>query len=139
MTKDIFDVQEKIIIITGGLGQLGTQFTLALTERGAKVASFDLQSDEKEIAPTLRSWVGRDHLQLIPVDVTKKQSIQEGLQKVIGHWGIPDALINNAALDAAPQASAEENGPFENYPETAWDKTLEVNLKGTFLSCQIIG
>ena len=85
MTKDIFDVQEKIIIITGGLGQLGTQFTLALTERGAKVASFDLQSDEKEIAPTLRSWVGRDHLHRHQVEAFPFETVQNLADNLCGH------------------------------------------------------
>jgi NAD(P)-dependent dehydrogenase (short-subunit alcohol dehydrogenase family) len=54
-------------------------------------------------------------------------------------WGIPHALINNAAIDSPPDASAAENGPFEEYPEASWDKVMEVNVKGTFLCCQVIG
>ena len=42
MGIDMFDVHGKIVIITGGLGQLGRQFSLALLDRGAKVAVFDV-------------------------------------------------------------------------------------------------
>jgi len=52
---------------------------------------------------------------------------------------VPHGLVNNAALDAPPNAPAEENGPFETYPESSWDKVMEVNAKGVFLCCQVIG
>ena len=53
--------------------------------------------------------------------------------------GVPHVLINNAAIDSPPGAPIEETGPFEKYPEESWDKVIDVNLKGTFLACQIIG
>jgi len=61
------------------------------------------------------------------------------LRQVISSWGVPHALINNAALDAPPNAPEEENGPFESYPAGSWDKVMEVNVKGVFLCCQVIG
>ena len=75
----------------------------------------------------------------IAVDVTRRDSIEAGLATVNAKWGTPHALINNAALDSPPNAPAEENGPFESYPESSWDKVMEVNAKGVFLCCQIIG
>jgi NAD(P)-dependent dehydrogenase (short-subunit alcohol dehydrogenase family) len=48
-------------------------------------------------------------------------------------------LINNAALDSPPGAPVEENGPFESYPESSWDRVMEVNVKGVFLACQAVG
>jgi NAD(P)-dependent dehydrogenase (short-subunit alcohol dehydrogenase family) len=54
-------------------------------------------------------------------------------------WGPPHGLINNAALDSPPNSPAEENGPFETYPEDSWDKVMNVNAKGVFLCCQAVG
>ncbi len=58
---------------------------------------------------------------------------------MIGKFGTPTVLINNAAIDSPPSAPPEENGPFEDYPEASWDKVVDVNLKGVFFCCQVIG
>ena len=134
MSRDLFSVEGKIVVITGACGQLGRQFTRTLIERGARVAAFDL--NPSQCSPADESG---DKLMTVGVDITRRDSIQAGLAEVKSKWGTPDALINNAALDSPPNASAEENGPFETYPESSWDKVMEVNAKGVFLSCQVIG
>jgi len=58
---------------------------------------------------------------------------------VVREWGVPHVLVNAAALDSPPDAPAEEAGPFESYPERSFDEVMAVNVKGTFLSCQIVG
>lgn len=136
MAKELFSVKEKIVIITGGLGQLGRQFSLALMEHGAKVAVFDLP---EAIQRTGKSFQDRSNIMVVPVNVTKRKSIETGLSWVNAEWGVPEALINNAALDSPPDASAEDNGPFENYPVSTWDKVMDVNVKGVFLCSQVVG
>jgi len=139
MTQDLFNVVNKIVIVTGGLGQLGRQFSLALLDRGAKVAIFDVKVEEQRIAERFSLRVKESNLLFLPVDVTQRNSIEFGLKQVCERWGIPDALINNAALDSPPNAPIEENGPFETYPESSWNKVMDVNLKGVFLCSQIVG
>jgi NAD(P)-dependent dehydrogenase (short-subunit alcohol dehydrogenase family) len=75
----------------------------------------------------------------IAADVTRRGSLEAALRQVESAWGVPQGLINNAALDAPPNAPAEENGPFETYPESSWDKVMEVNVKGVLLCCQVFG
>lgn len=135
--KNLFDVQDKVVIVTGGLGQLGRQYSLALAERGAKVAVFDLSNDPDLIAR--RYPQAADNLSFYSVNITSRDSLAAALAQVVEKWGVPHVLINNAALDSPPNAPAEENGPFESYPEASWDKVMDVNLKGTFLCCQVIG
>jgi NAD(P)-dependent dehydrogenase (short-subunit alcohol dehydrogenase family) len=48
-------------------------------------------------------------------------------------------LVNNAALDSPPNAPASANGPFEHFPADVWRQTLDVNVTGVFLSCQVFG
>ena len=48
-------------------------------------------------------------------------------------------MINNAALDSPPDAPESEVGPFEDYPESSYEKVMDVNIKGTFLCCQVVG
>jgi NAD(P)-dependent dehydrogenase (short-subunit alcohol dehydrogenase family) len=128
---DLFDLRGRVVILTGGLGQLGRQFTDVLLRRGARVAVFDRRAAGR----------GRTHerLMTVPVDVTSRADIARGLQRVIRRWGVPHALINNAAIDVPPGAGARDSGPFETYPEAAWDRLLAVNLKGAFLCCQVVG
>lgn len=137
MSYDRFGVRDKVVIVTGGLGQLGRQFTQALINEGAKVAVFDIRVHKKKKGTS--DWQDDRYLRFFQVDITQKTSIKRALNHVNQVWGIPHALINNAALDSPPTAPPEENGPFESYPERSWNKILDVNLKGVFLSCQIVG
>ena len=81
----------------------------------------------------------QDNFLFSPVDVTRRDSLEAGLEDVKSRWGVPHGLINNAALDSPPNAPATENGPFETYPESSWDDIMAVNVKGVFLCCQVIG
>ncbi len=139
MAQNLFSVQDKVVIVTGGLGQLGRQFSLTLVDQGARVAIFDLQVDEQQVAEKFGKQCTEDNLLFLPVDITQRTSIEAGLNQVNTAWGVPEALINNAALDSPPNAPAEENGPFESYPESSWDKVMQVNAKGVFLCCQVVG
>ena len=135
-SKDLFSVEDQVVVVTGACGQLGWQFTRTLLEHGARVAAFDLNPSQ---CNDRGAGAYGDALITVSVDVTRRDSIKAGLAEVNSRWGIPHALINNAALDSPPNASADENGPFETYPESSWDKVLEVNAKGVFLCCQVIG
>ena len=137
--RDLFDVRDRVVVITGGLGQLGRQFALALAERGAKVAVFDVAIDEARIAKRFGERAHDEQFLFAEVDVTERESVQAGLETVIAKWGAPHALVNNAALDSPPNAPAAENGPFETYPDESWENVMRVNVKGVMHCCQIIG
>ncbi len=135
MPDKLFDVSGRVVVITGGLGQLGRQFARTLIERGAKVAVFDLIDARPELGPA----ADEDSLLVVKADVTDRGSLEAALEKVTEKWGPPFGLINNAALDSPPDAPPEENGPFETYPEASWDMVMAVNVKGVFLACQVVG
>jgi NAD(P)-dependent dehydrogenase (short-subunit alcohol dehydrogenase family) len=127
----LFDLEGRIIVVTGGLGQLGRQFCETLLARGARVARLDRAVTQEGLAPD-----GSLHLR---ADVTSRASLESALFAVKKQWDVPDGLVNNAALDSPPNAPAEETGPFETYPEESWDRVMEVNAKGVFLCCQVFG
>jgi NAD(P)-dependent dehydrogenase (short-subunit alcohol dehydrogenase family) len=139
MGDDLFSLHGKVVVITGGLGQLGRQFSLALLDRGARVAVFDVQADGRRVSERFGTRWSDDNLVFFPADVTQRGSLEEAVGRLNDAWGVPYALINNAALDSPPGACAEENGPFERYPEASWDQVMQVNVKGVFLACQVIG
>ena len=136
MGQDIFDVKDRVIVVTGGLGQLGRQFSSCLAARGARVAVFDLETPAGKQPPDL---VNDPNILILPVDVTDRESLENALGRVESQWETPYGLINAAALDSPPGAPAAENGPFETYPESSWDRVMEVNAKGVFLCCQVVG
>jgi NAD(P)-dependent dehydrogenase (short-subunit alcohol dehydrogenase family) len=120
VSDSLFDLSGRVAIVTGGLGQLGSVYVDGLTERGMKVAVFDVAGDD-------------------PVDVTERPSIEAALERVVADLGVPHLLVNNAALDSPPDAPPEEVGPFETYPEESFDRVMDVNVKGTLLCCQVVG
>ena len=137
MTRDaFFDVSREIVLITGVSGQLGSEYAKVFLERGACVVGLDVRPsvDSDTFA---RQYSGR-YLFCIS-DVTVKASLIKALDEIEGKIGRPTVLINNAAIDSPPSAPPGENGPFEDYPEASWDKVIDVNLKGTYLSCQVFG
>jgi NAD(P)-dependent dehydrogenase (short-subunit alcohol dehydrogenase family) len=138
--KNLFDVKNRIVAITGGLGQLGRQFVFSLLDQGAKVVILDLPVSEEKLRERLGDYAGQTNFQFVACNVTQRASLEEALDQIIKKWGAaPYALVNNAALDAPPNAPAEENGPFETYPESSFDKVMEVNVKGVMLCCQVFG
>jgi NAD(P)-dependent dehydrogenase (short-subunit alcohol dehydrogenase family) len=133
----LFDVDQRVVVVTGGMGQLGSRFARALRQRGARVAVVDVAVDDAAVAR--RYGQDRDGLMFVKADVTSAASLQAGLADIENAWGAPHALINNAAIDAPPDAPPAENGPFESYPEASWDRVMAVNAKGVFLSARTFG
>jgi NAD(P)-dependent dehydrogenase (short-subunit alcohol dehydrogenase family) len=133
----LFDLQGRVIVVTGALGQLGTQYCQALAAHGAKVAGLDL-ADAR--SPKARDWVAQaDGPIYVQGDVTKRDSLERAADEIGTKLGPVFGLVNNAALDSPPNAPIEENGPFETYPEQSWNRVLDVNLTGPMLCCQVFG
>ena len=132
----LFSLAGKTAIVIGAAGQLGGEYVRALLGAGASVAALDIRLDNPK--GNLKE-IDSDRLNLIAVDITSRASIESGLKTVIARFGHPDILINNAAIDAPSNASEQETGPFETYPESSWELMMDVNLKGLFLCCQVIG
>lgn len=134
--SELMNLTDKVAIVTGAAGQLGGRYVRALLRAGAKVAAFDVCPENPK--GRLKE-INNEKLLIMCVDITKAESISSGLNRVVDELGAPTILINNAALDTPPNASELNTAPFESYPEQAWDSMMEVNLKGMFLCCRIIG
>lgn len=140
MKDPLFSVEDKIVIITGGLGQLGSNYAKAFVERGAKVACFEhSEPKEERVKKVFGEMAENENLRFYKVDITKKDEINTALDDVEKVWGTPDVLVNNAGLDTQPSAPPEVSGPFENFPEDVFRQVVEVNLVGAFLIDQAVG
>jgi len=133
-TEELFSVAGKVVVITGGNGMLGTQYATTLSKAGARVAVFDVAAELNEKLASLPD------VKLYTVDITKKNDIKEALRRAESELGIPEILINNAALDSPPgNGAGGENESLENYSLESWNAVWNVNATGTFLMCQVVG
>ena len=85
MKEDLFSVKDRVGVVTGVLGQLGRQFSLALVERGARVAVMDVQVDEKKVAERFGDQRDNPNPLFVAVDITNRASIEAGLKQVVQH------------------------------------------------------
>ncbi len=136
---DSFKLDGQVAVITGGFGQLGQRFAAALADQGARVALLDIVTEPKKALPELDRFRREGQVKGFKADITKRADLERALTEIVKAFGTPTVLINNAAIDSPPDAPASENGPFETYPEKSLDLMLDVNLKGTFLACQVFG
>ncbi len=116
----------KVIVITGGSSGMGAAMAKAFVERGAKVAVFDL-NEEKGRA--LVAEINQPTAVFYKVDVTNKQAIAAAVDEVETLFGPLTTWVNSAGVS--------EMKPFLESSEELWDLTMDVNLKATFLCCQV--
>ncbi len=133
----LFSLKNKVAVVTGALGLLGKQHCFALSEAGASVIVCDLDGAAcNDFAFSLEGEsLGAG------VDITSPDSIKELKANILNKYKKIDILVNNAAINDMfenPSAAAELS-KFENYPLELWNKSLSVNITGTFLCSQIIG
>jgi NAD(P)-dependent dehydrogenase (short-subunit alcohol dehydrogenase family) len=137
LEHNMFSLKDKVAIVTGALGLIGRHHCQALVEAGASVVVCDL--NEVECADFASSL---SVLSLgISADITDKKSVINLKEKVLANYGRIDVLVNNAAINDKfedPQSALTES-MFENYPVEMFKKSLDVNVIGMFLCCQIIG
>jgi NAD(P)-dependent dehydrogenase (short-subunit alcohol dehydrogenase family) len=132
-----FDLKDRVAIVTGGAGLLGSQFSRTLAAAGAAVVVADNRKDVAEpVAEAIRAAGGK--AQAAVVDVTDAGSVKAMVDDAVKAYGRLDILVNSAAID--PKFDAGEAGKhkssFEEYPLEAWELSMRVNLTGAFLACQ---
>jgi NAD(P)-dependent dehydrogenase (short-subunit alcohol dehydrogenase family) len=133
------DLEGRVVVVTGGFGQLGSTYAAALAARGARVAIFDLAGGPRPGVQDLSGLIELGQVRAWQADVTNRTSLETALAAVEEAWGTPHGLVNNAAIDAPPDAPADEVGPFEDVPVESLERVLRVNVTGTVLACQVVG
>jgi NAD(P)-dependent dehydrogenase (short-subunit alcohol dehydrogenase family) len=135
----LFDLTGRVAVVTGGMGQLGLAYALALADRQVTVAVLDLETMPKIPLPSFNAHREAGRIRCYSVDITRRLELKEVLHHIEADCGNISVLVNNAALDSPPNAPCTEVGPFETYPEGSFEKVMSVNVKGTFLCCQVFG
>src|SRR5262245_22121725 len=115
----------KVALVTGAAGGIGRAAALAFAREGAKVAVADVATKGGEETAQLIRDAGGDAL-FVPTDVTRADAVDALINRTIERFGRLDFAHNNAGVEG-------EAGPLADCPETDWDRTLEINLKGIWL------
>ena len=127
MSFPSFDVSGQIALVTGAARGLGRAISLALANAGADVALGFLDIQRTGGLPEEIEAMGRRALAL-QMDTSKLDQVRQAIDKVVEEFGRIDLLVNNAGI--APGNMAE------NVTEEDFDRTLAINLKGTFFASQ---
>ncbi|EZA55494.1 hypothetical protein DMN91_001992 [Ooceraea biroi] len=114
------NVQNKIVLITGGATGLGNKFAEILLRNGAKtVAIIDLcTSNGESVAATFENEFGKGRVMFVACDVTKDEDLQKAFKKVISIFQGLDIVINNAGI----------------LNDHDWKQTIDINVTAVICS-----
>ena len=127
--QQLFDLTGKTALVTGGSRGLGLQMAHALGEAGAKVVLSSRKAEDLEHATAELKAAGVE-ASWIAADCAKYSEITRLAEESLKRLGHIDILVNNAG--------AAWGAPAEDHPIDAWDKVMNLNVRGYFLLSQVV-
>jgi gluconate 5-dehydrogenase len=125
--QQLFDLTGQVALVTGGSRGLGLQIAQALGEAGAKIMLSARKADELEMAVAQLQAAGID-ARWIAADCSKEADLRRLANETLERMGPIDILVNNAG--------ASWGAPAEDHPVEAWDKVMNLNVRGYFILSQ---
>jgi NAD(P)-dependent dehydrogenase (short-subunit alcohol dehydrogenase family) len=122
MTKDL---QDKVVLVTGGTSGIGRESAILFAKAGAKVVIAGRREAEGQETVDLVRAAGGDGL-FVKADVAKAAEVESLVQKTVQKFGRLDTAFNNAGIEGAWT-------PITEQTEEDWDRTIDINLKGVWL------
>ncbi|MDZ4750838.1 MAG: SDR family oxidoreductase [Flavobacteriales bacterium] len=129
-----FELTDKVIVISGSCGLIGRAFCEAAAQFGAHVVCADITLAEPEkFAVEMEVRHNRKMLGFA-IDVSKKPEVEALKDAILRAFGKIDGMVCGHQNKSHLKFEA-----FESVSEENWDTVIEINLKGTFLMCQVLG
>lgn len=133
--NELFSVADKVVVITGGTGVLGSCIGRYLATQGAKVVLMGRRRNEGDkIVSTIKAEGGE--AMFLVTDVMDQSILEENLTEIMRTYGRVDALLN-AAGGNMPGATIAPEGTFFDVKICEFEKVLNLNLTGTVLPSQV--
>ena len=126
MKKGIFDLSEKVALITGGNGGIGLGMAEGLAECGANIAIWGRNKEKNEESKNLLSKYSIE-VNTYEVDVSQEKEVINNVKSVLNDFGRIDSVFANAGMNVF-------GGSFEEMNTDAYRKVLSVNLDGVFFT-----
>jgi NAD(P)-dependent dehydrogenase (short-subunit alcohol dehydrogenase family) len=128
--KELFDLSGRVALITGAGAGFGEAIALGFAEQGCDIAAADLNLQAAQRTAGKVAAQGRRSV-AIRVDVSVPDEIKAMADATVRELGTIDILVNSAGIS--------QHTPALELSVDAWDKVLDVNLRGTFLCCAAAG
>lgn len=133
--KNLFDVKDQVVVITGGTGVLGKAIAAHLAEEGAKVVILGRKEEVgNAIVEGIKAQGGE--AMFLTTNVLDEAVLEQNLQDILDKYGKVDALLN-AAGGNMPGATIAPTGNFFDLKVDEFQKVLNLNLTGTVLPTQV--
>jgi 3-oxoacyl-[acyl-carrier protein] reductase len=123
-------LKDRVAIVTGAARGIGQAYCLALAREDANVVAADILSCAETVTQVQQA--GGEVLEVM-TDVASAQSTQALAAQTLQRFGRIDILVNNAAIYGGLKLT-----PFEQIPESEWDRVMAVNVKGIWLCCKAV-
>ncbi len=130
MQTNLFSLEGKVAVVTGGTSGIGRALSLGLAQAGADVVATARRPQQVEETAAAIEALGRKTLR-ISSDVGDRSSLEQLLKTTLEHFGKVDVLVNCAGII--------KRAPTLDFPEEEWTNILNTNLTGTLRACQIFG
>jgi len=135
----LFDLRDRVAVITGGGGLLGGQHAQIIAAAGGIPVVLDMNGDRAESTVRKLSDEFGVRASAAEADITRRPDLEAVLTKILSDYGRVDILINNAANNPAVESDPATVSRFENFSIEQWTNDLGVGLTGAFLCSQVFG
>jgi len=138
--KNLFNLKDKVIIVTGGAGLLGRTYIEAILLYDGTPIVLDVSS--RQINKTVNYFREKFDIELdsYTIDITQESQVKEVSEQIFRKYKKIDALINNAAVNPKVEDSEGKNfSRLENFPLNEWMRDISVSLTGSFLCSKYFG
>ncbi|PNR95663.1 SDR family oxidoreductase [Petrotoga olearia] len=135
--EDYFNVEGKVIVITGGAGVLCSEMARSLGEAGGKIVILDLSERAMDMLSIELAEKNVEHM-WIKTNVLQKNDLVIAKDEILETFGKIDILINGAGGNK-PEATTSKDKSFFELPEDAVQWVFNLNFLGTFLASRVFG
>ena len=122
--KELFDIRDRLALVTGSTRGLGNALARGLAEQGAHVVLHGRRQEAAEEAARKLAAETGARVDAVAFDVTDAEAVKAAIDPLIERLGVPNILVNNAGL--------QKRGPFNDFDPADWDAVIATNLSSAF-------